>query len=176
MLTHTYVTVWVCHCLSLPQLPAKGDTSTAEIHLLIALESRSPRSTLLAGLVSTEASLFGLKMTVFWYLHMAFPLYVYILISLYKMELRPTHRTSLPSLLLFFFFVKKILTSVYFYASWPLQVVCGILVPRPGIKPLPLAMEVHILNSWTTRETSLNYFFKDAIYNTVTFWGVMVRS
>ena len=124
---------------------------------------------MLAGLVSTEALVFGLKMAVFWCLHMAFPLYVYVLISLYKMELRPTHRTSLPPLLLFFFFIKKMLTSVYFYASWPLQVACGILVTGPGIKPLPLAMEVHILNSWTTREASPNYFFKDAIYNTVTF-------
>ena len=62
---------------------------------------------MLAGLVSTEALVFGLKMAVFWCLHMAFPLYVYVLISLYKMELRPTHRTSLPPLLFFFFFYKK---------------------------------------------------------------------
>ena len=62
------------------------------------------------------------------------------------------------------------LTSVYFYlfTFWPLQVACGILVPGPGIKPLPLAMETHILNHWTTQEAPLNYF-KDAIYNTVTF-------
>ena len=29
---------------------------------------------------------------------------------------------------------------------------CGILVPQPGIKPVPLAMEAQSLNHWTTRE------------------------
>ena len=29
---------------------------------------------------------------------------------------------------------------------------CGILVPRPGIKPVPPAMEACSLNDWTTRE------------------------
>ena len=27
---------------------------------------------------------------------------------------------------------------------------CGILVPEPGIEPLPLALEAQILNHWTT--------------------------
>ena len=30
--------------------------------------------------------------------------------------------------------------------------VCGILVPRPGIEPTPPALEVWSLNHWTTRE------------------------
>ena len=29
---------------------------------------------------------------------------------------------------------------------------CEILVPRPGIKPVPLAVEVWSLNHWTARE------------------------
>ena len=29
---------------------------------------------------------------------------------------------------------------------------CGILVPRPGIKLIPLALEVQSLNHWTTGE------------------------
>ena len=29
---------------------------------------------------------------------------------------------------------------------------CGILVPRPGIEPAPLALEAQSLNHWTARE------------------------
>ena len=29
---------------------------------------------------------------------------------------------------------------------------CGILVPQPGIKLMPPALEAHSLNLWTTRE------------------------
>ena len=29
---------------------------------------------------------------------------------------------------------------------------CGILVPRPGIKPMPPALEAQHLNHWTARE------------------------
>ena len=29
---------------------------------------------------------------------------------------------------------------------------CGILVPQPGIEPVPLALEEQSLNHWTTRE------------------------
>ena len=29
---------------------------------------------------------------------------------------------------------------------------CGILLPRPGIEPMPPAVEAQILNHWTTRE------------------------
>ena len=32
------------------------------------------------------------------------------------------------------------------------HVACGILVPQPGIKPAPPALEVGSLNHWTTRE------------------------
>ena len=32
---------------------------------------------------------------------------------------------------------------------------CGILVPRPGIKPAPLALEAWSLNPWTVREVRL---------------------
>ena len=38
---------------------------------------------------------------------------------------------------------------IYF---WPCHVSCGILVPRPGIKPVPPALGVLSLNHWTTRE------------------------
>ena len=29
----------------------------------------------------------------------------------------------------------------------------GILVPQPGIKPMPPALEAHSLNYWTTRKS-----------------------
>ena len=32
------------------------------------------------------------------------------------------------------------------------RMICGILVPQPGIKPMPPAVEVWSLNHWTTRE------------------------
>ena len=35
---------------------------------------------------------------------------------------------------------------------------CGILVPQPGIKPMPPAVEVLSLNHWTTREVPKVYF------------------
>ena len=31
---------------------------------------------------------------------------------------------------------------------------CGILVPRPGIEPVPPALETQSLNHWTAREVS----------------------
>ena len=36
--------------------------------------------------------------------------------------------------------------------------VCRILVPRLGIEPMPPAVEVRILNNWTTREVLHNFF------------------
>ena len=32
---------------------------------------------------------------------------------------------------------------------WPCRAACGLLVPRPGLKPMPLAVEVWSLNHWT---------------------------
>ena len=36
--------------------------------------------------------------------------------------------------------------------------VCGILVPGPGIKPMPTAVEAQSLNHWTTREVPVGLF------------------
>ena len=36
--------------------------------------------------------------------------------------------------------------------------VCGILVPQPGIKPVPLAVEEQSLNYWTIREVCFKIF------------------
>ena len=37
---------------------------------------------------------------------------------------------------------------------------CGILVPQPGIEPVPPAVEVHSLNHWTAREVPKTEPFK----------------
>ena len=39
---------------------------------------------------------------------------------------------------------------------WPCHAACGILVPRPGIKPTSSALEAQNLNHWTTREVPQN--------------------
>ena len=43
---------------------------------------------------------------------------------------------------------------------WPCHdEACGILVPQPGIQPMPPALEVQCLNHWTTREVPDWFFF-----------------
>ena len=44
------------------------------------------------------------------------------------------------------------LDNVYFFIFWPCCVACGILVPRPEIKPQAPAVKVRSLNHWTARE------------------------
>ena len=59
---------------------------------------------------------------------------------------------------------KKILKIAVVFISFCLipflahSVVCGILVPQPGIEPVPPAMEAWRLNHWTTREVPLISF------------------
>ena len=46
----------------------------------------------------------------------------------------------------------------YFF---PCHSACGILVPRPGIESIPLALEVQSLNHWTASEISkLGFLFQ----------------
>ena len=40
----------------------------------------------------------------------------------------------------------------FFFFFWYCCGACGILVPRPGMKPMPSAMAVWSLNPWATRE------------------------
>ena len=40
---------------------------------------------------------------------------------------------------------------------YPCCMACGILVPRSGIEPWPLAVEGRILNHWTTKEFSTHF-------------------
>ena len=42
---------------------------------------------------------------------------------------------------------------------WPLHAACGILVPRSGREPMPLAVEARCLNFWTTSKVSQMWGF-----------------
>ena len=46
---------------------------------------------------------------------------------------------------------------------------CGILVPRPGIEPVPSALEVQSLNRWTAREVPLTLIITAGVE--VFSWG-----
>ena len=52
--------------------------------------------------------------------------------------------------------VTSVKTLFPFFSFWlifsPHQMACRILVPQPGIKPAPPALEVQSLNHWTARE------------------------
>ena len=45
---------------------------------------------------------------------------------------------------------------------WPRCVACGILVPRPGIEPLPPALGAQSPNHWTAREVPKERFGGDS--------------
>ena len=40
----------------------------------------------------------------------------------------------------------------FFFSLWPRHTACGILVPRPGIKPVTPAVDMWSPNHWTARE------------------------
>ena len=56
------------------------------------------------------------------------------------------------------FFFNSLFKKISFYFIylflffWSCHAACGILVPWPGIKPVPHAVEEQSLNHWTTRE------------------------
>ena len=47
-----------------------------------------------------------------------------------------------------------------FIIFWPRCAACRILVPRPGIEPVPPAVEAHNLNHWNAREVPIRTFAK----------------
>ena len=52
----------------------------------------------------------------------------------------------------------SLLCVLFFF--WQSREACGILVPRPGIQPVPPAVEAWSLNHWTTREVpTLSNFY-----------------
>ena len=57
----------------------------------------------------------------------------------------------------FFFFSLSFFLSFLF---WPHHAARGILVPQPGIEPVPPAVEAWRLNHWATRQVLLPFFLK----------------
>ena len=47
-----------------------------------------------------------------------------------------------------------------FFFGHVFLVACGILVPQPGMEPMPPAVEAWSLNQWTAREVPKNNFWK----------------
>ena len=65
---------------------------------------------------------------------------------------------------------KKIWT-LFLLFIWLRCAACGTLVPQPGVKPVPPAVEAWSLNHWTTREVPEHYFF--ICFSTfLYFWGL----
>ena len=50
-----------------------------------------------------------------------------------------------------------------FFFFWPHYMACGVLVPRLGAEPRPLAVKAWSLNQWTTREFLRVTFFKNCV-------------
>ena len=50
------------------------------------------------------------------------------------------------------------------FIYWPCCAACGILVPRPGIEPVHLAVEARSLNHWTTRKLPKLPFLDSSIF------------
>ena len=55
--------------------------------------------------------------------------------------------------------------SMFFVLFFPHCVVCGILVPRPGIKLKPLAVKAWSPNHWTAREFPGSMLFDTGLSN-----------
>ena len=50
---------------------------------------------------------------------------------------------------------------IFFF--WPCHATCGILVPWPGMEPVPTVLETWSLNHWTAREVPKTLIFKTQI-------------
>ena len=46
---------------------------------------------------------------------------------------------------------------------WPCHLACEILVPQPGIEPMPSVVKGQSPNHWTTRELSKMQVFREGI-------------
>ena len=66
----------------------------------------------------------------------------------------------------------------YFILFWPHCMACGILVPRPGIKPVPPAVEAWSPNHWSSREFPLLSFLIPVTrisQATSGHWGTVIK-
>ena len=70
---------------------------------------------------------------------------------MYKLFVKPSFLDNIYFIFYNFFYL--------FIYLWPRHAACGILVPWPGIKPVPPALEAQSLNHWTAREVPLSNIF-----------------
>ena len=61
--------------------------------------------------------------------------------------------------LMFFFF--NLFIFFFRFLFFGQAMTCEILVPQPGIKPVPPAVEAQCPNHWTTREVPYTFYFRD---------------
>ena len=59
-------------------------------------------------------------------------------------------------------------SSLHAVFSWPSCIACGILVPGPGIEPMPSAVKAWSPNHWTAREFLL---FLNKFYGGIQLWS-----
>ena len=75
----------------------------------------------------------------------------------YRATILPTISVLIRALFLSFFFLIQFKFTHYkiLFFFWLQPTTCGILVPRPGIKPIPPAVEVWCHKHWTTSEVQI---------------------
>ena len=69
-----------------------------------------------------------------------------------------THKTCDFIALKKIFFYQNLKRNHLFIYFWPHLAECGILVPWPGLEPVPPAVEAQSLNHWTARDAPLLLF------------------
>ena len=62
--------------------------------------------------------------------------------------------------------------NVLFFFFWPCQVVCGIFIPQPGIKPVPPAVETQSPNHWNPRELPKIFLPGHGVMAKDSIWGI----
>ena len=65
------------------------------------------------------------------------------------------------------FHVNSVMLDIFLYCFfWPGRVARGIFIPKPGIEPVPLAVEAWCLNHWATREVPQMFDFRQSLCST----------
>ena len=62
---------------------------------------------------------------------------------------------------------------IFFWGAY--CVVCRILAPQPGIKPMPSAVEVWGLNHWTTRELPQIVIYGDIVHSVYMHFLLLIK-
>ena len=87
--------------------------------------------------------------------------YIHIYIYIYTHTRTHTHIYMFLCMCIYVHFIHFIFNFIF----WLHPVTCGILVPRPGIEPVPPAVEARSLNHWTAREVHTLHFYLFIYFN-----------